>query len=233
MHRIRAITLDLDDTLWAIGPVIERAERSLWEWLGEHYPRVADHWEAASLATLREELVIEHSTQAHNFRFLRRAMLSKIAVHAGYSDELVEPAFRVFDRMRNTVELYPDVVPALERLRHNYVLVAVTNGNACLETIGIRHLFDGVVTAEHAGVAKPARPIFDAACVCAGAQPDEVLHVGDHPQVDIAGAKQAGLRAAWINRSGAEWPAGLSRPDAVIAGINELHGLLTPAAHVR
>jgi putative hydrolase of the HAD superfamily len=233
VHRIRAITLDLDDTLWAIAPVIERAERELWAWLGEHYPRIPEHWNPGSLNDLRERMLLRHPQQAHDLRYLRRAMLAEMAACAGYGPELVDPAFEVFNRARNTVELYPDVLPALERLRSDYVLVAVTNGNACLDTIGIRHLFDDAISAADAGVAKPARAIFDAACLLAGAQPDEVLHVGDHPEIDIAGARQAGMRAAWINRNGDRWPEGLPQPDAVIAGIDELCGLLTPMAQGR
>lgn len=233
MHRIRAITLDLDDTLWAIGPVIERAERRLWSWLREHYPRVTEHWDEASLALLKDRVVLAHRDQAHDLRLLRRAMLSEVAIGAGYGTELVDPAFDVFDEARNTVDLFPDVVPALKRLRDDYVLVAVTNGNACLETIGIRHLFDDVVTAVDAGVAKPEQAIFDAACQRAGVPPEEVLHVGDHPEIDVAGAKQAGLRAAWVNRNDEPWPERLSRPDAVIAALTELPRLLSPNGNGR
>lgn len=233
LHRIRAITLDLDDTLWAIGPVIERAERTLWAWLGEHYPRVSERWDAERLGTLREDILVRYRARAHDLCFVRRALLAEVAAGAGYGVELVDPAFEVFDRERNTVELYPDVVPALEALRDNFILVAVTNGNARLDVIGIRHLFDDVVTAADTGVAKPAQPIFDAACLIARAQPDEVLHVGDHPEIDIVGAKQAGLRAAWMNRTRVEWPDGLSKPDAIIAGLDELADLLTPLAQAR
>jgi putative hydrolase of the HAD superfamily len=83
-------------------------------------------------------------------------VLAKIAVDSGYTEELVEPAFAVFDRARNDVELYPDVMPGLELLAGDFVLVAVTNGNANLETIGIRHLFHDVVAAAEAGCSKPA-----------------------------------------------------------------------------
>ena len=37
MKTIRVITLDLDDTLWDIAPVIELAEKSLWAWFEENY----------------------------------------------------------------------------------------------------------------------------------------------------------------------------------------------------
>ena len=47
--------------------------------------------------------------------------------------------------------------------------IAVTNGNANLEKIGIDDLFDGHINAAMAGAAKPHRPIFDAAVKAGGA----------------------------------------------------------------
>ena len=41
MRAVRAITFDLDDTLWEIGPVIERAERRVYEEIRNRFPRVA------------------------------------------------------------------------------------------------------------------------------------------------------------------------------------------------
>jgi FMN hydrolase / 5-amino-6-(5-phospho-D-ribitylamino)uracil phosphatase len=41
IENIKAISLDLDDTLWPILPVLERAEKALLDWLGEHAPMTA------------------------------------------------------------------------------------------------------------------------------------------------------------------------------------------------
>jgi putative hydrolase of the HAD superfamily len=41
---IAAITLDLDDTLWPIEPVIARAEERLDAWLKIHCPRATAAW---------------------------------------------------------------------------------------------------------------------------------------------------------------------------------------------
>ncbi len=229
MHRIRAITLDLDDTLWAIDPVIRRAEARLWEWLGDNYPRIPDEFSTEGILEVRESVMAEHWERSHDFRFLRKKVLARIAVDSGYTAELVEPAFEVFDRARNEVELYPDVMPGLELLASDFVLVAVTNGNANLETIGIRHLFHDVVAAAEAGFSKPARPIFDQTVARSGCSPDEILHVGDHPETDVRGAQEAGLRSAWINRNGETWPDDLPEPDAVVTTIPELQELLEPA----
>lgn len=229
MHRIRAITLDLDNTLWAIDPVIRQAEAALWQWLTDEYPRIAAEFSPERLVEVREAVMEEHWDRNHDFRFLRKQVLEKIAIECGYTAELVEPAFAVFDHARNQVDLYPDVMPALEMLASDFVLVAVTNGNANLETIGIRHLFHDVIAAAEAGFAKPARPIFDKAIAKSGCAPREILHVGDHPHSDIHGAREAGLRTAWINRTDDEWPDDLPEPDAVVTTIPELHELLEPA----
>ena len=178
---------------------------------------------------IRAAIIEEHWEQCHDFRFLRKKVLEKIAIEAGYTSELVEPAFKIFDYARNEVDLYPDVMPALELLAEHFILIAVTNGNANLEAIGIRHLFHDVVAAAEAGSAKPARPIFDQAVALSGCLRAEILHVGDHPQSDVQGARDAGLRTAWINRNDEAWPNDLPEPDAVVSTIAELHELLQPA----
>ena len=227
LHRIRAITLDLDDTLWEIGPVIERAEARLWEWLGEHYPRIPEVFSPDDVAALREAVVEKYWREKnHDFRFLRKKALAMLAAEAGYDSALVEPAFKVFDAARNDVELFPDVLPGLERLFEKYTVVALTNGSANLQTIGINQFFHNVVTATDVGAAKPAQRIFNVAIGKTGFAAHEILHVGDHPTADVDGGRQAGLRTAWINRTGAEWPDNIIEPDVVVATITAIPELL-------
>lgn len=231
MHRIRAITLDLDNTLWEIDPVIHKAEAALWSWLSENFPRIPEAFSAEDVRVLREVTIEKYwKHKSHDFRFLRKKVLELLAHEAGYDSELVEPAFQIFDDARNDVELYPDVLPDLEHLFAKFTVVAVTNGNANLQTIGIRHLFHDVVTAVDAGAAKPERRIFDVAISKAGVSPEEILHVGDHPETDVDGGRRAGLRTAWINRIDAEWPAHLDEPDLVVATITELRQILEQAS---
>lgn len=228
LHNIRAITLDLDDTLWEIGPVIRRAEADLWQWLSDNYPEIPRKFSTDDLLQLRLQVANEFQEHSHDFRFLRKKVLEQVALDCGYTTDLVDPAFAVFDAARNRVEFYPDVLPALEELSNEFTVIAVTNGNANLQTIGIRHLFHEVVTAVSAGCAKPGRPIFDEAVSRAGVQAAEVLHVGDHPAIDIVGAMEAGLRTAWMNRNGNTWPGELTAPDAEVNTVAELRTLLQP-----
>lgn len=230
VQHIRAITLDLDDTLWEIAPVIRRAEAALWRWLEENFPDVPGRFTMEAALELRERVLAENADRRHDLRFLRRAVLGRMAEEAGYGSDLVEPAISIFDAERNRVELYPDVVPALTLLAERFTVIALTNGNANLETIGIRHLFADVVTAVDAGAAKPAREIFEYAVLRAGVSPAEIVHVGDHPEIDVAGAAGAGLATVWINRRGDGWPDRLQRPDAVVSTVGELCTLFDSAA---
>lgn len=223
---IRTITVDLDDTLWEIHPVIRRAEQRLRDWLGQNYPRITEMFAAPDVAEVRARILGTHAGMAHDLAFIRRTVLTEMASAAGYTDFLLEEAFAVFDDARNDVDLFPETRPALLALRERYTVIAVTNGNAKLEKIGIDDLFDDHINAATAGAAKPERPIFDAAVQAGGARADETLHVGDHPLYDVHGAREAGLRTVWVNRNGDRWPDEYAAPDIEVRHVGELHELL-------
>ena len=229
MNNIRAITIDLDDTLWEIHPVIRRAEQQLRDWLTSNYPRTTAMYSREAAWELRREVDAEYPDRSHDLTFMRRTVLGRMGEAAGYGTDLVDAAMEVFNEARNSVELFPEAKPALAALRREYVLIAVTNGNADLERIGIGHLFHDFVSASIAGAAKPARQIFDVAVEAGGAAADQTLHVGDHPEYDVNGARDAGLRTIWVNRDGSDWPEELPRPDGVVEHIGELVALLEAA----
>jgi len=226
MRNIRTITLDLDDTLWAIHPVIERAENKLYDWLRDNYPRITEMYTQGEIRKLREDIVFEYPDRSHDFTFLRRTVLGRLGIAAGYGVALVDAAMAVFNALRNDVEVFPEVRPALHSLRQDFCVIAVTNGNANLDTIGIRDLFHDVISAASAGAAKPARQIFDTAVEAGGAKSHETLHVGDHPEADVVGATQAGLKSVWVNRGGEDWPDHLQRPDGIVRDVGQLLSLL-------
>jgi putative hydrolase of the HAD superfamily len=198
--RVRAITLDLDDTLWPVMPPLRRAEAALWAWLAEHAPRTAAQGPDV-MAALRAAVHTDWPHRLHDLTALRRETLRRALRSAGEDEGLAEPAFEVFFTERNRVDLYDDVPAALERLSARWPLLALTNGNADLARVGIARWFIGSVTAREAGVAKPHPAIFEAACGRLGLSPASVLHAGDDLALDIEGARAAGLQAVWIHRT--------------------------------
>jgi putative hydrolase of the HAD superfamily len=226
MQDIAAICLDLDDTLWAVGPAIERAERVLLGWLGQHCPRVTEAHDLDGMRRQRLRVAEEFPAMRHDLSFLRHETLRRQVTAAGYSPAAADEAFAVFYAARNEVEPFADVVPALARLRSRYRLLSLSNGNADLAAIGLAGFFEHSVTARAAGAAKPDRRIFSSLLAQARLQPGEVMLVGDDPHADIEGARGAGLHATWINRFGRDWPGELAPPACVVRDLAELAALL-------
>ena len=50
----------------------------------------------------------------------------------------------------------------------------------------------------------------------------QVLHIGDDPHLDVMGAAQAGMQAAWLNRDAKSWPAQLPPPPRTILSLEEI-----------
>lgn len=215
---VRAITLDLDDTIWPIAPVIVRAEAALGEWLERHAPRTAARWPLDARRALRDAVAAEHPHLAHDFTRQRMISLERMFAAAGDDPALAAPAFDAFFAARCEVEHYADSLGALNRLAARVPLAALTNGNADLQRIGLMHVFRFQLGARDHGAAKPEPSIFHAACERLGCVPGEVLHVGDDIEMDVVGAHRAGLRSCWINRddgcaAAREWPRDDVRPD--------------------
>lgn len=209
---IRALTLDLDDTLWPFAPVAARIQEALSKWMAEHAPRAARSFDPHASMRLLDEVREELPEMAHDLAFVRREALRRMFTAAGEDPELADPVFEVMSQARQRVDFYPDVAPALDRLADHFPLVAVTNGNADLERIGAGRWFAHVVAAHEFGIAKPDPRIFHAACEHVGVTPCDVLHIGDDLVTDVEGALGAGLQAAWVHRDLAgEVPDGVLR----------------------
>ncbi|MEW6098705.1 MAG: HAD-IA family hydrolase [Pseudomonadota bacterium] len=200
MDHPQALTLDLDDTLWPVWPAIVRAEARLHEWLLVHAPATAARFDAEALRRLRDEVAARHPQWGHDLSRIRIESLRLALQQSGEDAALAERGFEVFFAARQEVDLFSDVADALARLATRFPLVAVTNGNAQLERIGLARWFRGSVTARGFGVGKPDPRIFHEACRRLGVPPAQTLHVGDDLVLDVEGALNAGLRAAWVAR---------------------------------
>ena len=224
MPRIRAITFDLDDTLWPSAPTLTRAEQRAHAWLVEHAPAVPAMWSIEQLRELRWSIFNKHAELQHDFLHIRRLAMHTAFEQAGLSvaaaHETIERALDVFMTARNEVDLYPEVRDCLERLSRSYALASLTNGNADVTRIGLGHYFKAAISAHAYGASKPDPALFHIACRELACDPGEVVHVGDDIELDVCGARAAGLQVIWMNRTEAAW-AGDDAP----AVVNDLIGL--------
>ena len=217
---VRAIAFDLDNTLWDVEPVLERAEQCLAAWLQQHCPRIALSREQMRAA--REQLAQREPHNAHDVSYLRVATLAAHAREHGYDEQLARQAFEVFLAARNQVEIFPDVAPALARLRRRYALASLSNGNADLARIGLEHAFTVSLNARQIGAAKPQPRCFERLAQELQLPAGAIAYVGDDPQLDIDAARAAGLRTVWMNRRALTWPRDLAPADLTVHDCGQL-----------
>ncbi len=135
---------------------------------------------------------------------------------------------RQIDLEARAARLYDESLEVLAAVRGAGLRTAViTNGPSGLQrgklaTVALDG-FDAVVVSGEVGHRKPEAEIFRIALAALGVPAEEALHVGDNQVADVGGARDAGLRAVWINRTAA---AAASDPHHVVTDLRELLGLL-------
>lgn len=210
---IRLVTVDLDDTLWPVGPLALNAEARMYEWLEANSPATALSHPPAALRVLKKELERANASSGGNFRDAMLAVLRLAMRRSGEPEDRAEVAFEIYWEARHEVRCFDDVMPALERLRKRYQLAAITNGVTDLARTELSNCFDFTLSASRAGCYKPSVDIFRQACRHAGVLPAAALHVGDDILCDVRGALAAGMHAAWVNRD--QWSLRLLAPPAI------------------
>jgi putative hydrolase of the HAD superfamily len=103
--------------------------------------------------------------------------------------------------------LFPHAIETLEYLQQYYVLHIITNGfeevqYVKLENTGLKKYFNEVITSEQAGIPKPAKQIFDYSLNRAGTSAEKSIMIGDNLEIDIIGAKNAGMDQVYFNHGG-------------------------------
>lgn len=101
---------------------------------------------------------------------------------------------------------YPEVRSVLATLRENGIKLAVVSNwpptlKLTLDHLNLTQYFDAVVCFSLVGWDKPAAAIFDHAIERIAVSRDRVLHIGDNYDVDVLGARAAGLDAALVLRA--------------------------------
>lgn len=194
---IKAITLDLDDTLWPVAPVLARAEQQLTDWLARHAPRtaagIAGNYHLPGLKQRYPE-------RAHDVSWMRLQFLREALQQNGEDIALAEAAFQCFYEARQAVSPYPDVEATLAHWARQYRLGVITNGNADVTRMPIGRHFSAVVSAHQFGAAKPDPALFMAASEALQVEPGAILHIGDDWMLDVQAARQAGFQAVWLRR---------------------------------
>ncbi len=214
---IRAVLFDLDDTLVdTTGTHPDRAER-----IAQFLMRHLSHFDSRSF--VERALTKDQET---GWRLGVAPLLAELGLQGtDLGREALDLWF--FQGCTDLVRSFPGAQEAVYELQLNRTLGVVTNGleirqRGKLDGLGFGRYFKVFVTSERAGVEKPASEIFYCALGELGLAADEVVFVGDRLDLDVYGAKQAGMHAIWVDHQG-QYAAGIGpAPDATIRNFTEL-----------
>ena len=214
-HTPRAVLFDLDDTLFDHE---QSARAALTRVHGMHDVFTEWQFDAFEQAHSRvlEELHLEVLAGGRTVDEAREARFRRLFAAAGADDD--------HERVRTTAVAYRDAYLAARRPVEGalavlaalkpHVRIAIVSNNLLAEQQGKMRLcgfeayVDALVVSESVGVAKPDPRIFAHALAALDCEAAEAVMVGDSWAADIEGARGAGIRAIWFNRSRRPAPAG-------------------------
>ena len=228
LSRVKAISFDGDMTLWDFEAVMRYSLGYTLALLRTRVPgRASEAMTIDRMIALRDEVACELKDDGARLEEIRLRAFVRTAAAVGSNDPaLAEELNRLYLAHRfEDIELYPEVIPVLDKLGSRYVLGLLSNGNGHPERCGLPGRFAFVIFAQDVGIAKPDPEIFLVTCRQAGCTPFELLHIGDSLESDVQGANAAGATSVWLNRDGLPNTTGI-RPDYEIQSLWELPGLL-------
>ncbi len=218
----RLLLFDLDDTLCDYA-----AARTLR--LRRAFAPALDHVPDLDLDRVIEDSIAVHPHGTDHF--------AELLLRHGVVDPAVAEAAADWYRTNrfHGLALFDDAVATLQVLRNSVQgfkrrIGLVTNGpaevqRAKIALLEVEPLVDFVLVSGEFGAWKPDPAIFAEALRLGGAPAAEAVFVGDSAEHDIAGARAAGIRTIWVNRTGRPW-AGGDPPDYEATGLGTVRSLL-------
>jgi len=232
----KAISFDLDDTLYNNRPVMLSIEKKMVSYFAKtlaslclnsaQLPQSPVIFNRRFWAPYRQQAIninpdISHDVVQLRFESYRLGLIAH-KVAATEAVKQAQAALDYFIELRSDFTVPESSKQLLACLAKQYPLVAISNGNVDTKALGIAQYFQHIYHAgfqvdSHDDVAthllagkllkqKPATDMFTEVCQQLAIQPDELLHVGDCGFADIHGALNAGCQTAWLPHYGVGKP---------------------------
>jgi len=211
------IVFDVNETLSDLGPLADA-------FLGAGTPgHLVEHWFSA---VLRDGFALSIAGQCPDFADLGRDVLAGMLAGrslTGTPGEAVEQIMSAFAEL----PVHPDVADGIRALHEAGLrMCTLSNGgtafaNAMLTAAGVRDLVEPLLSVQDAGAWKPVPQAYRYAAEATGVAAEDLMLVAVHPW-DCDGALRAGLRAAWIDRTGAPYPSMFQTPELTATSLPDL-----------
>lgn len=198
---IRAISFDLDDTLYDNMPYIYKAESKLATYMAEHYPQTQEiskhQWQKIKRKVLQEQPALINDISTFRSTVLTVGFM-QTSMDVDLIPKAVSACYDYFYYQRSNFKVAKPVRKILKKLANKVPLAAITNGNVNLAAIGIEKYFSCIVHASPKYPMKPDPAMFEYVEKQLSIPAKNILHVGDDLHKDIKGAQDAGYQSAWF-----------------------------------
>ena len=224
---ITALSFDADQTLWDFRQVQRRAFESTIAVMVNEGIVEQGSVTPADLQRVRDDVVVEFRGRPHRLEDVRAASFVRFLQRAGHPTPGVTGArlaAHFLDVRFDSIRLYPEVAPALARLKPVYRIGLLSNGNTYPDRCGLPNTFDAEVLGPDHGFEKPAIEAFSMMAHLLGVRLRSMAHIGDDWD-DIDGANRAGCVSILIDREDRR-PDFAVDADHVIADLDRLESLL-------
>jgi putative hydrolase of the HAD superfamily len=241
---VKAISFDLDDTLYNNRPIMQAIEKKMESYFTETFstvlPALKEVFNRRFWAPYRQQAIRANHELSHDVVILRfeTYRLGLLAHNVPAKEAVLEAqaALDYFISLRSDFVVPKASHELLASLSKKFPLVAISNGNVNTKALGIDHYFqhiyhagfqmgDGSTESEHLLRQKPAADMFTLVCQQLSILPEELLHVGDCGYADIHGALNAGCQTAWLPHYGVGKPL-KQIPHLELSNVSQLQRLL-------
>lgn len=214
LTEIKAISFDLDDTLYSNKPVMQGIEKKMITYFSnlpilnalvpsQHKLLNTHFW-----SPFRQQAVSKQPDLTHDVVQVRLVTYQLGFISLGLPENIAQQQAQValdyFIELRSDFSVPEESKKLLADLSEKYPLIAISNGNVDTKAIGVSQYFQHIY---HAGwqadgcllKQKPVIDMFTLACHELVIKPSQLLHVGDCGRSDIQGALRAGCQTAWLS----------------------------------
>ncbi|TWX63795.1 HAD-IA family hydrolase [Colwellia demingiae] len=222
---IKAISFDLDDTLYNNRPIMQSVEQQMADYFTEKFAIWAPKlllepkqvFNRRFWAPYRQQAIKAHQDISHDVVRLRfesyRLGLLAHNLSAEEARKEAQAGLDYFINLRSDFTVPKASHELLASLSKVFPLVSISNGNVDTKALGIDHYFKHIYHAgfqignchdesEHLLKQKPEADMFSLVCQQLDILPEQLLHVGDCGFADIHGALNAGCQTAWLPQYG-------------------------------
>ena len=223
----KVLSFDLDDTLYQNDVVIHQAEQAQFEAVCQVAPQAREHG-VEYWRQLKWQVAKQQPALCHDVTNWRLAVIKLGMAKFGITEQhTINDIYNAFYLARSNFTVPKVTFDVLNQLQQQFTLVAVTNGNADIQRLGLSGYFAGYYRAgEQNCRMKPHPDMLHKVAKDLNVPHYEIIHIGDNVGSDVQAAINANVNSFWFNPSLKPYLSGHVLPDAEYSCITDLLQLL-------